>query len=208
MPGATQWSIHCHWTWGQLSTPCCNATEVALLAAPSCSLPQPATDHGVGDGRSNWLPLLPTLHRSVPGELHLLVHMLCTKYKTCCSKWDANTRPSIGMPGQRTAYAATLGIKLMCLIIIMIVPYLWVSSLGRYRRELLVWPFIDLFIVCQFYSILLFFFFSCLHLRLLRHTSVSCAAVEDITLAWDPRFVLSSTIKQGRFGIAAKYFFT
>ena len=39
--------------WGQLSTTCSNVTEVAQWAAPSCSRPQPATDNGVRDGRSN-----------------------------------------------------------------------------------------------------------------------------------------------------------
>ena len=34
-------------------------TEVAQLGAPSCSQPQPATDNGVRDGRSNWLVAQP-----------------------------------------------------------------------------------------------------------------------------------------------------
>ena len=37
----------------QLSTTCSNFTEVAQWAAPSCSQPQPATNNGVRDGRSN-----------------------------------------------------------------------------------------------------------------------------------------------------------
>ena len=50
-----QWRIYYHRIWGQLSTTCSNATEVALLRAHSCSRPQPATDISVRDGRSNWL---------------------------------------------------------------------------------------------------------------------------------------------------------
>ena len=45
--------------WGQLSTTCSNATELAQLGAPSCNLPQPATDNGARDGRSNWLAVTP-----------------------------------------------------------------------------------------------------------------------------------------------------
>ena len=39
--------------WGQLSTTCSNVTQAAQWAASSCSRPQPATDNGVRDGRSN-----------------------------------------------------------------------------------------------------------------------------------------------------------
>ena len=38
---------------------CSNATEVTQWGAPSCSGPQPATDNGVRDGRSNWLAVTP-----------------------------------------------------------------------------------------------------------------------------------------------------
>ena len=48
--------------WGQISTTSCNATEVAQWASPSCSRPQPSTDNGVSDGRSNWLPVNPHPH--------------------------------------------------------------------------------------------------------------------------------------------------
>ena len=48
--------------WGQLSTTCSNVTEVAQWAAPSCSWPQPATDNGVRDVRSDFLAV--TLHLS------------------------------------------------------------------------------------------------------------------------------------------------
>ena len=36
-------------------------TEAAHWGTPSCSQPQPATDNGVIDGRSNWLVSPPTL---------------------------------------------------------------------------------------------------------------------------------------------------
>ena len=67
-----QWRIYYHIIWVQLSTTCSNFTEVAQRVAPSCSQPQPATDNGVRDGRSNWLVASPTLHRAVPPELHVL----------------------------------------------------------------------------------------------------------------------------------------
>ena len=38
---------------GQLSTTCSNATEVSKWATPICSRPQPGTDNGVRDYRSN-----------------------------------------------------------------------------------------------------------------------------------------------------------
>ena len=47
-------------------------TKVAQWGAPSFIQPQPATDNGVRDGRSNWLVELPTLHRAVLPELHVL----------------------------------------------------------------------------------------------------------------------------------------
>ena len=47
-------------------------TEVAQWGAPSCNQPQPATDNGIREGRSNWLVAPPTLRRAVPPELHVL----------------------------------------------------------------------------------------------------------------------------------------
>ena len=68
-------------------------TEVAQWGAPSCSQPQPATDNGVRDGRSNWLIAPPTLHRAVPPELHVLhTAMRAANHKTCCSESAANVR--------------------------------------------------------------------------------------------------------------------
>ena len=70
-------------------------TEVAQRWAHSCSRPQPAMNNGVRDGRSNWLVALPTLHRAVPSELHVLHSaMLAANNKTCCTHWAANVRPS------------------------------------------------------------------------------------------------------------------
>ena len=58
--------------WGQLSSACSNATEVALLAAPSFSRPQLATDNGVKDGRYNWLAVTShPLQASTPYKRHI-----------------------------------------------------------------------------------------------------------------------------------------
>ena len=42
------------------------STEVAQWGTPSCSRPQPATDNGARDGRSNLLVVPPTLMGSTP----------------------------------------------------------------------------------------------------------------------------------------------
>ena len=66
-------------------------TEVAQWGAPSCSQPQPATDNGIRDGRSNWLVAPHTLHRAVPPELHVLhTAMPATNHKTYCTESAAN----------------------------------------------------------------------------------------------------------------------
>ena len=68
-------------------------TEVAQWWAPSCSQPQPATDNGIRDGRSNWLVAPPALHRAVPPELHVLhTAMRAANHKTCCTESAANVR--------------------------------------------------------------------------------------------------------------------
>ena len=41
--------------WGQLSTTCNNAAEVARWATPSCSRPQPAMDNALRYGKSNYM---------------------------------------------------------------------------------------------------------------------------------------------------------
>ena len=61
--------IYYHRMWGQLSTNCSNATEVAQYDAPSRSRPQTATGYSVRDGASIDLPLPHTQHRAVPPEL-------------------------------------------------------------------------------------------------------------------------------------------
>ena len=60
-PRTSQWRIYFHKMWGQLSTNCSNATEVAQWGASSCIPPQPATYNGVRDGRSNSLSVTPHL---------------------------------------------------------------------------------------------------------------------------------------------------
>ena len=62
----------------QLSMTCSNNTEVAQWAAPSWSWPQPATNNGVRDSRSNW--------------------MWAINHKTCISLWDVKVRPSECQP--------------------------------------------------------------------------------------------------------------
>ena len=111
-PGASQLRIYYHRMWGQWSTTCTcsNATEVAQWGAPSCSRPQSATDNGVRDGSSNWLAVTPTLHRAVPPELHVL-HGVNAGYKSQgLMQQTGSQHASVGMPGQRTACAATHGI--------------------------------------------------------------------------------------------------
>ena len=54
-PRVIQRRIYYHWLWGQFSTTCSNAIEVAQWATPSCIWLQPPTDDGIRDGRSKWL---------------------------------------------------------------------------------------------------------------------------------------------------------
>ena len=63
------------------------STEVAAKwGTPCCSRPQPATDNGVKDGRSNLLAATPyPTQGSTP----------CTNRKTCCNNQDANTLPLV-----------------------------------------------------------------------------------------------------------------
>ena len=96
--------------WGQLSTSCSNATEVAQWGIPSCSRPQPATGNDVWDGRSNWLAVTPTLHRAVPPELHVL-HGVNVGYKSqdMVQLVTGAQRRVLGYAKQRTASATTQG---------------------------------------------------------------------------------------------------
>ena len=54
-----------------ISTTCDNATEVAQLAAKSCSRPNPATGNGVREARSNRLVVIPTIYMAAPSERYL-----------------------------------------------------------------------------------------------------------------------------------------
>ena len=59
-----------HLLWGQLSTTCSDATEVAQWAAPSCSQPQQLrTMPSEKVDLIDW-PLPPTLYRAVPHKRH------------------------------------------------------------------------------------------------------------------------------------------
>ena len=70
-------------------------TEVAQWRTPSCSRPQPATDKGVSDGRSNWV-VAPPPTWAVPPELHVLQGVpRPTNRKTWCTNRDSNARPLV-----------------------------------------------------------------------------------------------------------------
>ena len=88
------------------------ATEVAQWGAPRCSWSQPATDNGVRDSRSNWLFHYPSLHSVVDPELHVL-HGTNAFHKSLDLMQPVKSEhTTFGMPGQRTACATTLGMKL------------------------------------------------------------------------------------------------
>ena len=71
----------------------------------------PATDNGVRDGRSNWLVAPPTLQTAVPPELHVLHSAMRAAKSQDSLHWESRERATFGVPGQRTACAATQGIK-------------------------------------------------------------------------------------------------
>ena len=107
-------NLYYHGMWSQLST----ILAVMLLKQPNGEIPvvvdysQLTTLASETVDPIDW-PLSPTLHRAIPPELHVLhaiMKMMATNYKTCCSHWDANTRPSDAR--QRTAHAATQGIDI------------------------------------------------------------------------------------------------
>ena len=61
-----QWRIDYQCSCVQLSTICCNANQVAKLAAPNCS--QPQQQRTMASERVDTIasPLVPTLYRAVP----------------------------------------------------------------------------------------------------------------------------------------------
>ena len=75
--------------------------------------PQPATDNGVRDGRSNWLVAPPTLYRqgSTPWTPRIAQFNAGCKSQDLLH-WLRCERATFGTLGQRTACAATQGIKL------------------------------------------------------------------------------------------------
>ena len=64
MVTSLMWRIDYHRLWGQLSTSCNNAAEVAQWATPCCSRHQSAADNNVRDGRCN-LVVTPTHFRAL-----------------------------------------------------------------------------------------------------------------------------------------------
>ena len=79
------------------------------MGTPSCSRPQPATDNGVRDGRSNWL-VAPPPSWAVPPELHVLHGVNAAHISQDLVHQPGLEHASTGMPGQRTTCAATQGI--------------------------------------------------------------------------------------------------
>ena len=85
-------------------------TEVAQWGTPSCSRPQPATDNGARDGRSNQL-VAPPPSWAVPPELHIL-HCVNAAYKLQDLLYQPGLEhASTGMPDQRTTCAVTQGMN-------------------------------------------------------------------------------------------------
>ena len=96
--------------WGQLSATCSNVTEVAQLGSPSCSRPQPATDNGVRDGRSNWLVVTPHPSQSANSWAPRIALWKFGIQITRLAAATGTRTQDLGLPGQRTACAATLGV--------------------------------------------------------------------------------------------------
>ena len=96
---------------GQLSTTCSNVTEVVHGELPvAVDLNQIRTMASKTGDPIDWV-LLPSLHRAVPSELHVL-HSVNAGYKSQdLLQQLGREHASLGMPGQRTACAATQGIK-------------------------------------------------------------------------------------------------
>ena len=63
-------------------------TEVAQCGTPSCSRPQPATENGVRDGRSNLLVALPTFMGSMPWAPR--INRGLDKWSRACQRRFAN----------------------------------------------------------------------------------------------------------------------
>ena len=88
--------------WGQLSTSCSNVLKQPngeLLY--SCNQPQPATDNGVKDRRSNWL-VAPPPSWAVPSE--------CLVYSINQWNLSGNRTCNRSIRGNYLAYAATQSI--------------------------------------------------------------------------------------------------
>ena len=91
-----------HWLWGKLSTTFSNVTDVAQWATPSYSQPQPATDNGVRDGRSNWLTVTIIPMGSTPWAPR-------AQYKSV-QPLPGIDHANFSMRGNHLVYAATQGI--------------------------------------------------------------------------------------------------
>ena len=70
-------------------------TELAQSGTPRCSRPQPATDNGVRDGRSNWL-VAPNPYEQYPqSSTYCTVLSRHTNRKTCCTNRDSYACPRV-----------------------------------------------------------------------------------------------------------------
>ena len=102
-----------HSMWCQLlSTTCSNGTEVAQWGASRCSRPQLAVKNGVRDCRSNWQTVTPhPTQSSTTGAPRIA----CCKFGLQITRLMqplGREHATSGMPGSRTACAATQGIRL------------------------------------------------------------------------------------------------
>ena len=95
-------------------------TEVAQWGAPSCSQPQPAKDNGVRDGRSNRLVAPPTLYTGQYPLSSMYCTLQCGLQITRLAALSQPRTCDFRMPDQRTAGAATQGIKLVYIYLVYI----------------------------------------------------------------------------------------
>ena len=95
-----QRKIYYHRVMGKLSNNCCNATEIAQWATPSCNRPQPArTIASELVDLIDWL-LHPNIYKDVPLRVTLAMQMHCKS-----ASGTSNTR------GKLTAYMRPLRVE-------------------------------------------------------------------------------------------------
>ena len=100
----TQWAHNSGVNYQQYAV----ITEIVQWGTPSCSQPQPATNNGVRDGRSNWL-VAPPPSWAVPPERNVLSIIRCSSATTGIRSCNLST---INMQCNLLVYAATQGISM------------------------------------------------------------------------------------------------